>query len=95
MPRTRKTHPPSLKAKVAVVVIRGVKTAVEIAKAFDVHPNLVANWMRQALKQLPTMLTGPLAARQDGDARKDALYQQIGGLKVELDFLKKRAGWHD
>ena len=95
MPRTRKTHPPSLKAKVAVEAIRGVRTAAEIAKAFDVHPNLVANWKRQALEQLPAIFSSAQAARQDSDPEKDTLYQQIGKLKVELDFLKKRVGWHD
>jgi transposase-like protein len=46
MPGTRKTHPPSLKAKVAVEAIRGVRTTAEIAKLFDVRPNLVANLYR-------------------------------------------------
>ena len=95
MPRTRKTHPPSLKARVAVEAIRGVQTAAEIAKKFDVHPNLVANWKRQALDQLPAIFAGPSAMKQDNDAEKDALYQQIGRLKVELDFLKKRTGCQD
>jgi transposase-like protein len=95
MPRTRKTHPPSLKARVAVEAIRGVHTAAEIAKKFDVHPNLVANWKRQALEQLPAIFAGPAAIKHDTDAEKDALYQQIGRLKVELDFLKKRTGCQD
>ena len=95
MPGTRKTHPPSLKAKVAVEAIRGVRTTAEIAKLFDVHPNLVANWKRQALEQLPAIFAGAQAARQHSDAEKDALYEQIGRLKVELDFLKKRVGWQE
>jgi len=95
MPRTRKTHPPTLKAKIALEAIRGVKTAAEIAKAFDVHPNLVATWKKLALEQLPSIFAGAQNARPDADPEKDALYQQIGKLKVELDFLKKRVGWHD
>ncbi len=89
MPRTRKTYPPSLKAKVAVEAIRGVRTAAEIAKAYDVHPNLVAVWKKQALEQLPSIFAGAGAARPDSDPEKDSLYQEIGKLKVELDFLKK------
>ena len=88
-------HPPSLKARVAVEAIRGVKSAAEIAKTFDVHPNLVANWKRQAMEQLPGIFAGQHGAKPDSDGEKDALYQQIGRLKVELDFLKKRAGWND
>jgi transposase len=88
MPRTRKTYPPSLKAKVAVEAIRGVRTAAEIARAYDVHPNLVATWKRQALVQMPAIFAGAPAARPDADAEKDALYREIGKLKVELDFLR-------
>jgi putative transposase len=94
MPRTRKTYPPSLKAKVAVEAIRGVRTAAEIAKAYDVHANLVAVWKKQALEQLPSIFAGAGAGRPDSDPEKDALYQEIGKLKVELDFLKKRMAWH-
>lgn len=91
MPGTHKTHSPSVLAKVAVEAIGGVKTAVEIAKAFDAHPNLAANGKRQALERPPPKIAGPHAARQDGEPGKDALYQQTGRLKAELDFLKKRA----
>jgi putative transposase len=94
MPRTRKNYPPGLKAKVAVEAIRSVKTAAQIAQAYDVHPNLVACWKKQALEQLPAVFSGQQSARQT-DTDKDQLYQQIGRLKVELDFLKKRVGFHD
>jgi transposase-like protein len=58
---------------------------------FGVHPNLVANWKKQALEQLPEIFSNghkPAA----NDTARDELYKQIGQLKVELDFLKKRAG---
>lgn len=79
----------------AVEAIRGSLTAAEIAKKFDVHPNLVANWKRSALEQLPANFVRPAAFKQESDAEKDALQQQIGKLKVELDFLKRRTGSHD
>ncbi len=82
MPRTRKTYPPSLKAKVAVEAIRGVRTAAEIARAYDVHPNLVATWKRQALEQMPAIFAGAPAARPDAGTEKDPLYLEIGKLKV-------------
>jgi transposase len=91
MPRTRKNYPPSLKAKVAVEAIKGSKTAAQISQTFSVHPNLVASWKRQALEQLPEIFSGG-QAKQQNDVEKDELFQQIGRLKVELDFLKKRAG---
>jgi transposase-like protein len=94
MPRTRKNYAPSLKAKVAVEAIKGSKTAAQIAQTFSVHPNLVAGWKKQALAQLPEIFSNG-HAREQADFEKDELYQQIGRLKVELDFLKKRAGLPD
>jgi transposase len=91
MPRTRKNYAPSLKAKVALEAIRGVKTVAQIAQANDVHPNLVANWKKHALDNLSELFaTRP--EKQEADADRDQLFQRIGRLKVELDFLKKRAG---
>ena len=91
MPRTRKNYAPSLKAKVAVEAIKGNKTAAQIGQTFSVHPNLVASWKKQALDQLPEIFSNGLA-KQQADVEKDELFQHIGKLKVELDFLKKRAG---
>jgi transposase len=91
MPRTRKLHPPSLKAKVAVEAIKGVRTTAQIAQSFGIHPNLIANWKRQALEGLPEIFGNGHRAPTN-DTEKDELYKQIGQLKVELDFLKKRAG---
>ena len=96
MPKTRKSHPPSLKAKVAVEAIKGVKTTSQIAQMFSIHPNLVGSWKKQALAGLTDVFAnGREHSRQQADAEKDELYRQIGQLKVELDFLKKRAGLLD
>ena len=92
MPRTRKSYPPSLKARVAVEAIRGQKTAAQIAQIFSVQPNLVSTWKKQALEGLPGLFQHPRDGRPSGDADKDELYKQIGQWKVELDFLKKRTG---
>ena len=53
MPRTRKSHPPSLKAKVAVEAIKAHKTAAQIAQMFGVHPTQAGGWKKQALAGLP------------------------------------------
>jgi transposase len=96
MPRTRKSHPPSLKAKVAVEAIKAHKTAAQIAQMFGVHPTQVGGWKKQALAGLPDVFgNGREQMRHQADADKDELYKQIGQLKVELDFLKKRAGLID
>src|ERR1700687_5044948 len=96
MPKTRKSHPPSLKAKVAVEAIKAHKTAAQIAQMFGVHPTQVGGWKKQALAGLPDIFgNGREQMRQQSDGEKDELYKQIGQLKVELDFLKKRAGLID
>ena len=94
MPRTRKSHPPALKAKVAIEAIKGTRTTSEIAQAFGVHPNLVVNWKKQAIELLPELFTPQNASptKPANDPDKDDLYRQIGQMKVELDFLKKRTG---
>lgn len=94
MPRTRKNYAPSLKAKVAIEAIKGNRTAAQIAQTFSVHPNLVACWKKQAVEQLPDVFAAG-NAKQQADVEKDELFQQIGRLKVELDFLKKRVGLLD
>jgi transposase len=89
MPKTRKSHPPSLKAKVAVEAIKAHKTATQIAQMFGVHPTQVGGWKKQALAGLPDIFgNGREQLRQQADTEKDELYKQIGQLKVELDFLK-------
>jgi putative transposase len=93
MPNSRKSYPPSLKAKVAVEAIRGQRTAAQIAQVYSIHPTLVSTWKKQALDALPAVFQQPRDSRaQAGEAEKEELYNQIGRLKVELDWLKKRAG---
>src|ERR1700734_765904 len=96
MAKVRKSHPPSLKAKVAVEAIKAHKTAAQIAQMFGVHPTQVGGWKKQGLAGFPAVFgKGRQQIRQQADTEKDELYKQIGQLKVELDFLKKRAGLID
>ena len=83
----------ALKAKVAVEAIKSHKTVAQIAQVFGVHPTQVGSWKKQALAGLPDVFGN--GRRQQADTEKDELYKQIGQLKVELDFLKKRAGLLD
>jgi putative transposase len=93
MKRERKRYDASLKAKVALEALKGQRTTNEIAAAYGVHPNLVAQWKKQVLEQLPEIFSGGRARQeQQGEELRDQLYQQIGQLKVELDWLKKKAG---
>ena len=92
-PRQWRGYSAELKANVALEAIRGQKTINQIASEYDVHPNQVGTWKKQALESLPEVFSGGKArSKEDEQAKVDALYQQIGQLQVELAFLKKRAG---
>jgi putative transposase len=93
MPKQRKQYSAELKAKVAIEAIKGQSTVNEIASSYGLHPNLVCLWKKQVLDQLPEVFSnGRARAHQDDEQLKARLYQQIGQLKVELDWLKKKVG---
>jgi len=89
----RKTFPAAFKAKVGLEAIRGVKTVNEIGQAYGVHPAQVGQWKREIQDQAETLFAkrrGP--KKVDGPGDVDQLYGEIGRLKVELDWLKKKCG---
>ena len=94
MTTTRKQYSPQFKARVAVEAIRGEKTLSQLGSQFKVHPMQIAKWRKAALEQLPELFVdGRTRKARDGEADNDALYEEIGRLKVELDWLKKK-DWH-
>jgi transposase-like protein len=96
MTKQRNHYSADFKAKVALAAIKGQQTINEIASCYSVHPNLVLQWKKQALLALPDAFSNRRArAAQDEEALKARLYQQIGQLKVELDWLKKKVGLED
>lgn len=89
----RKRYSAELKTKVALEAIRGQKTSNEIASEYGVHPTPIAQWKKQALDELPHIFSTRASEREKTDETLIAnLYQQIGQLKVELDWLKKKSG---
>ena len=93
MPGKRRQFSAEFKAKVALEAIRGERTINEIAAEHGVHPNQVSVWKSQLLESLPGIFSGERDhARQDAATQKerDELYRQIGQLKVEVDWLKKK-----
>jgi len=88
----RRQHTAEVKARVALAAIRGERTVNEIATMYGVHPTMVAKWKRQALQELPQVFANHRSAAARAQEHLTAtLYQQIGQLKVELDWLKKKA----
>jgi transposase len=89
----RKRHSTELKVRVAIEAIQGLRTAHEIAKRHRIHPNLVGLWKRQALEGLPDLFSQKGSrGRADQEQLEKELYQRIGQLEVELDWLKKNDG---
>ena len=89
----RKQYNGEFKARVAIEAIKGEKTANEIAGQCGVHPTQIAQWKKQVMEEIPRIFS----MKKVQDARKEdelraSLYQQIGQLKVELDWLKKKVG---
>jgi transposase len=93
MATTRKHYSPRFKARVALEAIRGEKTLNQLASQFQVHPIQIGQWRKTALGQMADLFTDGRKRRgQDGEVEKDTLYEEIGRLKVELDWLKKKVG---
>ena len=92
MARKRKVHSAEFKAKVALEAVRGLKTASELASHYDVHPGQISQWKRKLLDEA-TGLFDSGAKRRDQEAEKlqAKLYEKIGRLEVELDWLKKKS----
>lgn len=89
--RTKRTS--EFKAKVALAAIRGDQTVAELASLYKVHPNQITTWKRQAQDQLAAAFDNKKTNSLKADEKlKEELYRQIGQLKVELDWLKKKSG---
>jgi transposase-like protein len=89
----RRKHTPSFKAKVALEAIKEQKTSAELASQYQVHPGQIRNWKTAATKGLIDLFTDKRKSRdQDREELIQELYRQIGELKVDLDWLKKKAG---
>lgn len=92
MARKRRVHSDRFKAKVALEAIRGVKTATELASDFEVHPVQISQWKKRLLERAPgAFAAGPGPDQKAQEKLVAELYEEIGRLKMELDWTKKKA----
>jgi transposase-like protein len=78
------------KAKVALEAMRCRETVVELAARYEVHPNQVTKWKKQ-LSDGADEVFGAARRDRDAEGKEKELYEQIGRLKMELEWLKKKA----
>ncbi len=91
--KKRKIHTPEFKAKVGLEALKGVKTINEIGQEYGVHPVQVGQWKNAIQEEAKSLFEGkrgpkPIAEHRD----PERLYSEIGKLKIELDWLKKKSG---
>jgi transposase-like protein len=92
-PMQRKKHSAEFKAKIALEAAKGLNTINEIASESEVHPSQVTLWKKQLLEEIPTLFASNRGQKPKKEDELTAmLYQQIGQLKVELDWVKKKSG---
>jgi putative transposase len=92
MTKKRKQYNSQFKFKVALEAVQELRTISEIASAYSVHPTQVKNWKKQLLMEGPTVFEQNMAQQQrEQEVREMELYEQIGRLKMELEWLKKKA----
>jgi putative transposase len=87
-------HSAAFKAKVALAALKEVRPLRELAAQFGVHPTQINQWKRRLLDEAESRCAGPETRRAAGPATAE-LYEQIGRLQVELEWVKKKAATFD
>jgi transposase-like protein len=92
MRKSRRRHDAAFKAKVALEAVKEEKTIAELSSQYGVHGNQIRQWRKQLLNDLPGLFSdGRTRTDKENEELISELYRQIGQLKVELDWLKKKS----
>lgn len=88
----RRTYTGHFKGKVALEAVKAEQTLSELASQYEVHPNQIKQWKRRLVEQVGELFADKRRKHEKDQAELiDELYKQIGQLKVELDWVKKKA----
>jgi len=89
MTKTSRTkHSATFKAKVALEAIKEAETLSELAKRFDIHPQMISNWKREFIARSAEIFSTK-APDEEAAKREKALYEKIGRLEIEVDFCRR------
>jgi putative transposase len=92
----RKSYSGDFKAKVALEAVKGERSLSELATKYEIHPNQIRKWKKQLISGLPDIFSERRRRKKTSDeCVKAKLYEEIGRLKVELDWLKKESAMFD
>lgn len=91
MKQSRRKFSAAFKAKVAMAALNNTKTLTELSEEYEVHPVMISKWKGELQKNASGVFTGEKKSEESKQEKKvDELYQQIGQLKVENDWMKKK-----
>ena len=94
MARRRKVHSAAFKAKVALAAVKELETVSQLASAHGIHPTQIHQWKKQLLEGAEGVFSNGPGRKRSGDeddCSVEELYEQIGRLKMQLEWLKKKA----
>src|SRR5918999_4239289 len=86
----RKQHTAEVRFKVALEALKGLKTVAELALTYEVHPTLVNRWKKELQEGGRSLFGDPKRKKRETEVLQAVLYEEIGRLKFELDWLKKK-----
>jgi len=91
----KKNHPPAFKTKVALEAIKGAETPGQLGSRFAIHPIQIGVWKKKAIDAIEAMFANGKAGKEQKDNKDQLiqeLYQKVGKLEIENDFLKRKVG---
>lgn len=87
--KSKRRFTAEFKTKVVLAALKGEKTLAEIAEQYEIHPNQIGEWKRQFLEKAPMVFTEK-TPDQKNEEEKKRLYEEIGRLQIEKEYLKKK-----